>query len=75
VYLRILKMSGDSAVNLFLSEKVNKGAFQKFPITTLANLCDVYGLPVEGTGRRPNGSKKKSDYIDAIFAFVSQVTS
>jgi hypothetical protein len=67
-------MSGN-ALNLFLSDKVNDGAFQKFPIATLANLCDVYELPVEGTGKRPNGSKKKSDYIDAIFAFVSHQSS
>jgi hypothetical protein len=64
-------MSYDAAAKLLLSNKVNKNAFQNFPIVTLKKLCDAFGLPVEGTGKRPKGSKKKSDYVNAIFTFVS----
>jgi len=65
-------MSYDAAVKLLHGERVNKSAFQNFPIATLAKLCDAHKLGVKGTGKRPNGSKKKSDYIEAIFSFVSR---
>jgi hypothetical protein len=47
-------MPYDAAVKLFLSDKINKTAFQNLPIVTLAKLCDEHKLPVEGTGKRLN---------------------
>lgn len=68
-------MPYDAAVKLFLSDKINKTAFQNLPIVTLAKLCDEHKLPVEGTGKRLNQLKKKSDYVDAIITFVSRQSS
>jgi hypothetical protein len=68
-------MAYDVAEILLLSAKVNKSAFQSFPIATLAKLCEAFGMPVQATGQRPIGSKKKSDFIDAIFTFVRRQSS
>jgi hypothetical protein len=62
----------EAVVQLLHSANISKSAFQHVPVATLAQICNTYQLPVEGTGRRPSGSKKKSDYIEAIFSFVSQ---
>jgi len=63
-------MAYDAAQKLLHAKIVGKTAFQHFPVSTLAELCSTYELSVTGTGRRPKGSKKKSDYIDAIFRWV-----
>jgi hypothetical protein len=68
-------MSYDAAVKLFLSDKINKTAFQNLPIATLVKLCDEHELRVEPTGKRLNRLKKKSDYVDAIITFVSRQSS
>ncbi|KIM80259.1 hypothetical protein PILCRDRAFT_9793 [Piloderma croceum F 1598] len=62
-------MSYDAAVKLFLSDKINKTAFQNLLIATLAKLCDEHELRVEPTGKRLKRLKKKSDYVDAIITF------
>jgi hypothetical protein len=68
----ISEMAYDAAEKLLHTKTVGKTAFQSFRVDTLAKLCHTYGLSVTGTGRRPKGSKKKSDYIDAIFSFVGR---
>jgi hypothetical protein len=67
-------MSYDAAVKLFLSDKINKTAFQNLPIAILVKLCDEHALPVEGTGKMLN-RLKKSDYVHAIITFVSRQSS
>jgi hypothetical protein len=66
------QMTYAAAEKLLHAKTVSKTAFQRFPVDTLAELCSTYKLPVTGTSQRPKGSKKKSDYIDAIFSFVSR---
>src|SRR5882762_5367898 len=65
-----LKMTYEAAEKLFKRDTVSKTAFQVFPIAILARLCGTYGLPVRATGKKPMGSIKKSDYVDAIFSAV-----
>jgi 5'(3')-deoxyribonucleotidase len=60
-----------TAQNLLHGKNVAKTAFQRFAAGTLAELCDVYGMSVKGTSRKKKGAKTKSDYIAAIFNFVS----
>jgi hypothetical protein len=60
-----------TAQNLLHGKNVAKTAFQRFAAGTLAELCDVYGMSVKGTSRKTEGAKTKSDYIAAIFNFVS----
>jgi hypothetical protein len=64
-------MTYQAAEKLFNSKLVAQTAFLPFSITTLAQLCSAHNLPVKATGKRPTGSIKKSDYIDAIFSAVS----
>jgi hypothetical protein len=64
-------MAYDTAEKLLHCKTVGKTAFTNFPVVTLAKLCEAYGLPVKGTGKRPKGGMIKLDYIADIFNFVS----
>ena len=63
-------MPYDAAEKLLHQKTVGKTAFTNFPVSALVQLCEAYGLSVEGTGRRPKGGKTKLNYIAAIFSFV-----
>jgi hypothetical protein len=65
-------MSLAAAEKLLNGKSVANTAFQSFPIGTLAKLCGTYGILVKATGKRGKGTKIKSDYIAAIYSFVSR---
>ncbi|KIM76801.1 hypothetical protein PILCRDRAFT_91437 [Piloderma croceum F 1598] len=58
-----------AAEQLLKSKVVAKTGFRNFPIETLAKLCERHGMVVRATGRKPKGSKKKSDYVAAIVCY------
>ena len=60
-----------AAERLLKSKVVAKTGFRNFPIETLAKLCERHGMVVRATGRKPKGSKKKSDYVATIVCYVS----
>jgi len=66
------KMNYDAAKKLFHAKAISKTAFQPFTVPILARLCNEYRLPVNGTAQKPKGSKKKSDYIEAIMSYVGR---
>lgn len=65
-------MSYDAAEKLLSSRTLSKSAIMKLPVKALLQWCEVQGVTVTPTGKRP-GSAIKSDYVEAILKLVRHV--